>query len=919
MKAARIPLRVLIATCALILPAALMVPIPATADSNAEVTTVTEPLDALERGVGDLDLPVTTPGARVQLAEAPLAESVGVAAVTMPPGSADADIFVREVVDGVPGEWTQIELDAASEEAAVAGTEPVVVTRASAAEAASVQVATVSNEPVKATLSVSSAEASNAPLTYARNSPKIIDRASWKAAPAKHDYTYAKVTGAMIHHTAGDNTYSQSEVPAILRAIQAYHQDQRGWNDIAYNYLVDKFGRVWEGRGGGVDRAVQGAHAYGLTNARVLGISLMGNFDTATPSAAVLDSTAHVIAWKFRHHGVDPAVKTYGSGGSKGKNTTLDAISLHQHESATACPGKNVVAKLSTIKSTVGTLLTTTYPEPGLAGFDPANLVSDQAFFNSSAMTERDIRNFIEGKGRACTDAPDGTPCLRNYRVTTPAKAANAYCTGAVNAVTNNSPWGMIAQISKACGVNPQVLLTLLQKEQGLVLGSGSYLKPSRYESATGAGCPDAKACDATTTGLFLQLYSAAERFQKYRALSSYRYQVGTETIGYHPSKLCGAATVTIANQATAGLYNYTPFVPNQAALDAGAGEGDACSAYGTRNFYRYMKLWFPDSMNRSAAKPIAPTPLRGSTLLAVQKSGSFRLAGKDRYETAAAVSAQTTPAYQRTVFLASGTSFPDALSAGTDASAAGAPILLSAKTRLPATTKKELARIKPAEIVVVGGTAVLNDSVVKQAASAAGNAKITRVAGDNRYATSAKLAERGAAPTTIFLTSGEAFPDGLVAAPAAIELGKSRILLTAKKSLPAPIRSSLAAVKPTKVVVIGGTGAIWDTVVRDVRKAVPGVTVERISGSTRYETATAVAKKYWPAQTQTVFVASGLKFPDALSGAPAAGASQAPLLLSKPTCHPATTRSELTRLAAKHQATLGGSSSVYQGTGVCG
>jgi len=247
----------------------------------------------------------------------------------------------------------------------------------------------------------------------------------------------------------------------------------------------------------------------------------------------------------------------------------------------------------------------------GLEGFDPGNLISDEAFFDPETMDEEEIAAFIAGRGASCQPNPDGTPCLKDYRSDTPAMPDSPYCRALV-AIAGDSAAGMITRVAGACGINPQVLLVLLQKEQGFLTATGAGLTPQKYSRALGAGCPDFGTCDPTTATFFLQLYSAGERFQKYRVLSgSYTFQANSwEEIGYHPDSACGKARVFVQNQATAGLYNYTPYVPNEASLAAVAGTGDACSAYGNRNFYRYMKTWFPESMNTSDAAPVAPTPL---------------------------------------------------------------------------------------------------------------------------------------------------------------------------------------------------------------------------------------------------------------------------------------------------------------------
>lgn len=351
----------------------------ATGDEPAEVTTSTAALRSMPE---DVTPPVEADGRTIQYAELSATHRAGIAAVTWT-GTAPGEIYLRQTTNGVVGAWTPVDADPGpTTPTAQGGTDPIVVTKAQRVEAV-----TVADAPLDATFSlyespdpegatvaigVSTARAATA-SDYAWSNPQIRSRASWGADESlvRYAYTYAQVTGAMIHHTAGSNTYTEADVPGILRSIQTYHVTGRGWNDIAYNILVDKFGRAWEGRGGGVNKAVQGGHAWGITNARVTGISLLGNFQTATPTAAMLETTERVIAWKFALHNVNPLGTTYGSGGQDGGSTFLNAISGHRDENATDCPGTNVYSKFATIRSKVAEYLpqyktptATTSPKP---------------------------------------------------------------------------------------------------------------------------------------------------------------------------------------------------------------------------------------------------------------------------------------------------------------------------------------------------------------------------------------------------------------------------------------------------------------------------------------------------------------------------------------------------------------------------
>ncbi|KLR62341.1 N-acetylmuramoyl-L-alanine amidase [Actinobacteria bacterium IMCC26207] len=148
---------------------------------------------------------------------------------------------------------------------------------------------------------------------------------------------------AVVHHSASSNDYSPTEVPGVLRSIQAYHMDGRGWSDIAYNFVVDKYGGIWEGRGGGIDKPIIGAHAMGF-NTNSVGVMVIGDYTAAQPTAAALESVSQVIGWKLALHRVDPAgrVAFTSLGSTKydaGVVVDLPRVVGHQDIGLTGCPG----------------------------------------------------------------------------------------------------------------------------------------------------------------------------------------------------------------------------------------------------------------------------------------------------------------------------------------------------------------------------------------------------------------------------------------------------------------------------------------------------------------------------------------------------------------------------------------------------
>lgn len=196
--------------------------------------------------------------------------------------------------------------------------------------------------------------------------PPIVSRAEWGADESIVDDPpeyLDKIQAVFVHHTVDTNNYSCAQSPAMVRAIMTYHVQTEGWNDLGYNFLVDKCGRIFEGRGGGVDLPVKGAHTYGF-NSYSTAIAFLGDFEgdaaagkpAGRPTRAALESAARVAAWKLGQYGGDPKGKVtltaQGNTGvwDEGESATLDVISGHRDAFATACPGKNLYAKLTPIR-----------------------------------------------------------------------------------------------------------------------------------------------------------------------------------------------------------------------------------------------------------------------------------------------------------------------------------------------------------------------------------------------------------------------------------------------------------------------------------------------------------------------------------------------------------------------------------------
>ena len=309
-----------------------------------------------------------------------------------------------------------------------------------------------------------------------------------------------------------------------------------------------------------------------------------------------------------------------------------------------------------------------------------------------------------------------------------------------------------------------------------------------------------------------------------------------------------------------------------------------------------------------------AGTPVEaGATVTA----GTQRIAGADRYATAVAISKASYSPGVSVAYVADGLNYPDALSAASAAAAAGGPLLLTAPDSLRSDVAAELARLKPASIVVVGGTGAVKTAVLTALKKADPAATVSRAAGSDRFATSRAIAA-AAFPTasTVFVASGMNFPDALSASAAAGAQGAPVLLVNgAAKSLDAATANAIRATGATRIVVAGGSGVVSSGIAQALH-AFGSVT--RYGGSDRYATSKLIDAAFFP-KAQQAYLASGVTFPDALAGAAVAGRDGAPLFVVQPGCVPDATASELSSMGVVDRVLLGGtgalSSVVAKGT----
>lgn len=293
------------------------------------------------------------------------------------------------------------------------------------------------------------------------------------------------------------------------------------------------------------------------------------------------------------------------------------------------------------------------------------------------------------------------------------------------------------------------------------------------------------------------------------------------------------------------------------------------------------------------------------------QTSDVVRVAGANRYATAAAVSRATYAPGVSVAYVATGAAFPDALAAAPVAARAGGPVLLTLRDGLPAETAAELTRVRPARIVVVGSSGVVSDAVMRELGGYT-SGSVSRVAGADRYATAAAIsrASFAAGAPVAYVATGTTFADAESGGAAA---GRQRgpVLLVTPTSIPAVVAAELGRLRPQRIVVLGSSGAISSSVAAALSHYTTG-TVTRLAGSDRYATAVAVSRAtYGSTVPNTVYVATGQQFPDGLAGAPAAAVAPGPLLLVQPNGLPGSVATELQRLGADRVVVLGGGGAV--------
>lgn len=353
---------------------------PSPADHRQELQTVRLPTMANVGGLGSMAPTPNGQAADPSLGTIPVVYTpeydvspFQLAAVTWT-GAAPVTAWVRVRTDGEWSQWYELPADTdhqpdpGSPEAAGArnGTDPLLVPESDGVQVraeSTVRPGTRQLGDLRLELVDPDAEPSGAPVepqaeavplepaqTYgervATPQPSIYRRSQWGADESMRAEppSFGDVNGAFVHHTVSATQYAAADVPNMIRSIYVYHVRSRGWNDIGYNFVIDRFGRIWEGRYGGINRAVTGAHTAGY-NDDAFAASALGTYSDTPPTAPMLRAYENLFAWKFSIHGVDPRYAVNYDG------ERWPAIAGHRDAAATACPGDALYARLGTIRA----------------------------------------------------------------------------------------------------------------------------------------------------------------------------------------------------------------------------------------------------------------------------------------------------------------------------------------------------------------------------------------------------------------------------------------------------------------------------------------------------------------------------------------------------------------------------------------
>lgn len=487
--------------------------------------------------------------------------------------------------------------------------------------------------------------------------PAVLSRADWGADEAIRTWrpSLGRVTGAVIHHTAGRNDYTEADVPAILRGIYRYHAVSLGWGDIGYNALVDRFGRIWEGRFGGLTHPVTGGHAVGV-NSTTFGIAVMGEFTSAAVPEPAMHAVAQMTAWKLALHGVTP-----DGAGVKADGSPMPArIVGHRDVQATLCPGDAFYARMSELRSRVAAL----YPTmPRYAQRTPyaVRLAGADRYATSAATSQWIFRRSQVVYVATGVEYPDALAA-------TPAAALT------------NSPVLLVRPDSVPAATAAE--LRRLQPSTIRVLGGPAAVSSTALAELGGF---------AST----VEIVAGPDRYATAVAVSESGWAT-TQTVylasGQSAPDALGAAAAA-AQQSAPLLLVRTGGLPQGVRAE--------------------LARLAPDEVVVVGGRSVLSDAVRADVLDVLPGARVVRVGGADRYATSALLVDRLWTDVDA-VFHATGANWPDALSASSAAAEKNAPVLLLRQACTPDPVREVLRATTPALEYVLGGVAVVADAATR-------------------------------------------------------------------------------------------------------------------------------------------------------------------------------------------------------------
>ncbi|GEL95163.1 cell wall-binding repeat-containing protein [Cellulomonas composti] len=769
--------------------------VPVAADSTSRTTSL--PLAGIDRAsLPDLSLPVEVEpsdgtlgpqsrlGTLAVLTPASTTAGFDVLGVTWSDQRADVTrVLVRTREAGTWSDWTPVDLDAEQPDAGTPeaatnrpGTEPMVrsgsdglqvrVETATGAAPAGLAATLVDVGLEQAAREGTTLVPSESGLAPSRLAPSLVTRAQWHADESlrKPILWNSTIKAVVVHHTVNSNTYSQAQAPALVRGIYLYHIKGRGWSDVGYHFLVDRFGTVYEGRAGSIDKIPLGVHSGGF-NTDTIGIAMIGDFTSYTPPDAALRSVAQVAAWKLATYGRDPlgtAILTAREGSTHpirkpGWTGPLPTIMGHRDAGSTACPGQLLYNRL--------------------------NLVRDYA-----------AQQVQRAQARVATAAgPPGTPLVAE-----------------VYGVRSES-W--TATVRSVCDAT--VVRTLAGAGRGWApvswdqrLGDGTQAPAGVYEvQITHLGVTDSVFVEALPKGgsggeaCGIARWGGADRWATAAAIGRLAQRTSDEVVlvaGTQSSIVDGLVAAPFARWRSAPVL-----LSEQDALPAAT--------------VAEIKRRSPSTVWLVGGKGVlGPKLVKQLRKLGVDEVR--RIAGADRYGTAAAVAARMPASSSAVVASGAQANLVDAATVGGAAAAREMPIVLTAPHNLPAVSRDVLTKRGVRDVTIVGGTGAVSDGVADALRSSLG-ADVRRLAGDDRYgtalATASAFAEKvGTARVTVANGADSSLIDSVTAGA----LG--RLALIVPFTGDARVTAWLDKNAVTTVDVVGGAGVVPPSTVAEFARA---------------------------------------------------------------------------------------------------